>query len=58
MAANTAEPPVRPNLLTDQPLSQAPNSIWVSDIDYLPLNNGERVYLATWLYLYSRKVMG
>jgi putative transposase len=47
-----------PNLLLNQSLPQAPDLIWVSDITYLPLINGEWAYLATWMDLYSRKVVG
>ncbi|WP_255709222.1 IS3 family transposase [Spirosoma sp. KNUC1025] len=32
--------------------------VWVSDITYLPLSNGEWAYLAAWMDLYSRKVVG
>lgn len=38
-----------PNLLLGQTLPTAPNLVWVSDITYLPLVNGEWAYLATWM---------
>lgn len=48
MEKATAGPPVRPNLLLDQPLpQQGSNLIWVSDITYLPLTNGEWAYLGS-----------
>lgn len=47
-----------PNLLLDQPAPVAPNLIWVSDITYLPLTNGEWAYLATWMDLFSRRIVG
>lgn len=37
--------------------SPSPNSIWVADISYIPVNNGW-VYLAVVLDLFSRKVVG
>ncbi len=58
MVKATAGPPVLPNLLLDQPLPQAPNLVWVNDITYLPLVNGGWGYLATWMYLFSRRVVG
>ena len=47
-----------PNLLLDQPLPLAPNLVWISDITYLPLVNGEWAYLGGWLDLFSRRVVG
>ena len=47
-----------PNLLLNQPLPKAPNLVWVSDITYLPLINGGWGYLAAWMDLFSRKVVG
>jgi transposase InsO family protein len=47
-----------PNLLLDQPLPQAPDRVWVSDITYLPLANGEWAYLGSWMDLFSRRVVG
>ena len=47
-----------PNLLLDQPLPKAPDLVWVSDITYLPLIDGKWAYLAVWMDLYSRKIVG
>lgn len=46
-----------PNLLEGLVITQ-PQQVYVSDITYLPLLNGEWAYLATWLDLYSRKITG
>jgi putative transposase len=46
-----------PNLLEELIVSQ-PRQVLVSDITYLPLQSGQWAYLATWLDLYSRKVVG
>lgn len=47
-----------PNLLLDQPLPQEPNLVWVSDITYLPLSNGDWAYLGSWMDLFSRRIVG
>ena len=36
-----------PNLLLDHPLAVAPTSVWVIDLTYLPLVNGEWAYLGS-----------
>ena len=46
-----------PNLLEELIITQ-PRQVLVSDITYLPLQSGQWAYLATWLDLYSRKVVG
>lgn len=46
-----------PNLLDQAFTSESPNKKWVTDITYLPTDNGW-VYLAVVLDLFSRKVVG
>ena len=53
---------VTDNLLLDQDgectiKPTRPNQIWVSDITYLPLKSGKWAYLATYLDLYTRKIV-
>ncbi|GAA4468004.1 hypothetical protein GCM10023189_52580 [Nibrella saemangeumensis] len=47
-----------PNRLLNEPLPVAPNQIWVSDITYLPLVDGQWAYLASWMDLFSRRIVG
>jgi transposase InsO family protein len=46
-----------PNLLNGLTVER-PRQAVVGDITYLPLQNGQWAYLATWLDLYSRKLLG
>jgi len=49
--------PVAPNILDQVFTVSAPNQVWVSDITYIPTDEGW-LYLASTMDLYSRKVIG
>ncbi|MCA1626395.1 MAG: IS3 family transposase [Acidobacteria bacterium] len=49
---------VSPNLLLGREPVSRPNEVIVGDSTYLPLLVGEWAYLATWLDLYSRLIVG
>ena len=49
--------PIAPNLLRQRPAPSRPNTIWVSDLTYLPTTAGW-LFLAVVLDLYSRRVVG
>ncbi len=49
--------PVAPNILDQDFTASAPNQVWVSDITYIPTDEGW-LFLASTLDLYSRKVVG
>ena len=36
----------------------APNQVWVGDITYIAMANGGFMYLAVWMGLYSRRIIG
>ena len=45
------------NLLLNQPKPIRPNQVWVSDITYMPLKNGQWSYLCTWMDLFTRVIV-
>ncbi|OWP61300.1 transposase, partial [Hymenobacter amundsenii] len=47
-----------PNRLLDQPKPTQANRVWVSDITYLPLANGEWAYLCAFQDMASKRVVG
>ncbi|GAE48284.1 mobile element protein [Mesobacillus boroniphilus JCM 21738] len=49
--------PVSENVLDRQFKASKPNQLWVTDITYIPTNEGW-LYLATVMDLYSRKIVG
>ena len=49
---------VAENLLLNQPKPDSPDQIWVSDITYIALKIGKWAYLATYMDLFTRKIVG
>lgn len=47
-----------PNRLLDQPKPTQANRVWVSDITYLPLANGDWAYLCAFQDMASKQVLG
>ena len=47
-----------PNLLIDAPPPDGVNQLWVGDITYVPLVDGEFLYLALLMDRYSRRIVG
>jgi len=47
-----------PNRLLDQPRPTQANLLWVSDITYLPLANGDWVYLCAYQDMVSKQMVG
>ena len=50
--------PISPNLLLDRSLPKKPDEVWVGDITYIPLRSGQWAYMAVWMDLFSRKIIG
>jgi putative transposase len=49
---------ISPNLLLDRIMPEQPDEVWVGDITYIPLAGGKWAYLAVWMDLYSRRIVG
>ena len=49
---------ISPNLLLDRSMPKQPDEVWVGDITYIPLAGGKWAYLAVWMDLYSRRIVG
>ena len=47
-----------PNLLLESPPPCAINQVWVGDISYVPRHDGDFLYLALLMDLYSRRIVG
>lgn len=47
-----------PNLLLERELPKAIDQVWVGDITYIPLTDGRWLYLAVWMDLFSRRIVG
>lgn len=50
--------PISPNLLLGRTPPRKPDEVWVGDITYIPLSVGRWAYLAVWMDLYSRRIIG
>ena len=50
--------PISPNLLLERAAPLKPDEVWVGDITYIPMVNGNFLYLAVWMDLYSRRILG
>jgi putative transposase len=46
------------NLLLDREAPTRPNEVFIGDITYIALVDGSFLYLATWLDMFSRKIVG
>lgn len=47
-----------PNLLLEMDTVTQVDKVWVGDITYLPMTDGSWTYLATWMDLFSRLIVG
>lgn len=50
--------PLSANLLAERSFPLRPDEVWVGDITYIALSDGSFLYLAVWMDLFSRKIIG
>ena len=49
---------ISPNLLLERKPPQKCDEVWVGDITYIPLAGGQWAYLAVWMDVFSRRIIG
>jgi putative transposase len=49
---------ISPNLLLDRAMPTQPDEVWVGDITYIPMAGSKFAYLAVWMDLFSRRIVG
>lgn len=49
---------ISPNLLLGRCFPTKINEVWVGDLTYIPLSGAQWAYLAIWMDLYSRRIIG
>ena len=49
---------ISPNLLLEKKPPESCDEVWIGDITYIPLAGGQWVYLAVWMDLFSRRIIG
>lgn len=50
--------PISPNLLLERDPPSSTNEVWAGDITYIPMTDGRWTYLAVWMDLFSRMIVG
>jgi transposase InsO family protein len=50
--------PISKNLIAERSFPIKPDEVWVGDITYIALSDGSFLYLAVWMDLFSRKIVG
>lgn len=49
---------ISPNLLLERAMPKQPDEVWAGDITFIPLAGGAWCYLAVWMDLFSRRIIG
>lgn len=50
--------PISPSLVAEHSFPLEPDKMWVGDITYIALCDGSFLYLAVWMDLFSRRIIG